>query len=228
MRFIDILAYVVLPLTALVFIFLIVTSIPKLRLEQKRGGGLWLGTGKKITGLCQQLKVNGINASVMEERSFSRIKGQPHRGIYDAVVGIIKIEDREIGAINVAQDTYSGWYYLDFIVKNSNLHSGMERKDTKLIMKRDFTRNFSTFINIRSAKVVDVEWKGDVDLARELNFDSSLKYKLLNTDHETFCELLQVISEPKYDCIRIRTSYFWPTLEQFDILESIAKHIKSG
>jgi hypothetical protein len=178
-------------------------------LEQKRGGGLWLGIGKKVTGLCQQLRVNGINASVVEERSFSRIKGQPHKGIYDAVIGIIKIEDREIDAINIAQVTYSGWYYLDFIVKNSNLYRKMDRKDTKLIMGGD------------------VEWVGDVDLARELNLDSSLKHKLLNTDRETFCELLKIISEPKYDCIRIRTSYFWPTPEQFDILETVARHVKS-
>ena len=228
MRLIDIYVYVGLPLVALSFVYVIVAVIPRLRLEQKQGGGLWLGIGKKVTGLCQQLQVNGINASVVEERNFSRIKGQPHRGIYDAVVGIIKIEDREIDAVNVAQDTYSGWHSLDFIVRNPSSYSSTMRNDTKLVMKRSFKGNLLTFINIYSAPIIDIEWRGDAELARELSFDSQLRDKLLNTDLETFCDRLEIVPEPKYGCVRIRTSYFWPTLEQFDILESIARHIKSG
>ncbi len=36
------------------------------------------------------------------------------------------------------------------------------------------------------------------------------------------------LREPKYEYVRVRTSYFLPSLDLFDAIDIIARHIKSG
>jgi hypothetical protein len=176
-----------------------------------------------VNGLCQHLRTMGIGASVLTIR-FGGVNGQPH-GPMDLVRAIIKLEGRDIDSINVIQ-TITG-RYLDFIVRNSSPHDRIRSSNAQLIMKRSPKGNLLAFINIWSAKVVDVEWRGDADLARELNLDNCLKDRLLNADLEPLRGILEIVPEPKYGCTRIRASYFLPTTELFGILETIAKHIKS-
>ena len=176
-----------------------------------------------VNGLCQHLRTIGIGASILTIQ-FGGVNGQPH-GLMDLVRAIIKLEGRDIDSINVIQ-TISG-RYLDFIVRKSSPHNRMRSSNTQLIMKRSARGNILAFVDIWSAKVVDVEWRGDADLARELNLDNRLKDRLLNADLELLRGILEIVPEPKYGCARIRTNYFLPTVELFDILENIAKHIKS-
>ncbi|MGD0353663.1 MAG: hypothetical protein ABSB38_09295 [Dehalococcoidia bacterium] len=185
-----------------------------------------LGIGTRVTGLCEHLQVIGINASVMKETNWWGISGQPHIW-WEHVMGVIKLEGRDIDVINVVnvRSRYLNMWYLDFIVRTSSPHVSMREDYAKLIMKRSFGGNLLIFINIYSAKIVGMEWRGDTDLVRELNFDNQLKNKLLNTDLRSLRGLLEIVPEPKYRCTRIRTSYFLPSLELFDILETIARHI---
>jgi hypothetical protein len=94
-------------------------------------------------------------------------------------------------------------------------------------MKRKFKDELLTLFSIYSSRIVDIEWKGDPVQARELNSDYKLMNKLINTDLSPLCGYLQVVPEPKYGCVRIRTSYFLPTPDLFGILEGIARTIKS-
>jgi hypothetical protein len=182
----------------------------------------------RVTGLCEHLQVIGINASVMKETNWWGISGQPHPW-WEHVMGVIQLEGRDIDLINVVnvRSRYLNMWYLDSIVRTSSPHGSMREDYAKLIMKRSFRGNLLAFIRIYSAKVVDMEWTGDADLVRELNIDNQLKNKLLNTDLRSLCDLLEIVPEPKYGFTRIRTSYFLPSLEFFDILETIARHIKS-
>lgn len=176
-----------------------------------------------VNGLCQHLRTIGIGASILTIQ-FGGVNGQPH-GLMDLVRAIIKLEGRDIDSINVIQ-TITG-RYLDFIVRKSSPHDRIRSSNAQLIMKRSARGNLLAFINIWSAKVVDVEWRGDADLARELNLDNHLKNRLLYADLEPLRGILEIVPEPKYGCTRIRTNYFLPTVELFDIVETIAEHIKS-
>jgi len=211
---IETLASVVLTILWLITIYIIVRRISQYGRRDP---------DNSVNGLCQHLRTIGIGASIVTIR-FGGVNGQPH-GLMDLVRAIIKLEGRDIDSINVVQ-TISG-RYLDFIVRNSSPHDRIRSSNTRLIMKRSSRGNILAFINIWSAKVVDVEWRGDADLARELNLDDRLKYRLLDADLEPLRGILEIVPEPKYGCTRIRTSYFLPTTELFDILETIAKHIKS-
>jgi hypothetical protein len=186
----------------------------------------------RVTELCEHLQAIGINASVMEETKWrwGGINGQPH-GVGEHVMGVIQLKGRDIDSIDVIHlpgSRYSNmWWYLDSIVRTSSPDGNMRKDYAKLIMKRSFMGNLLAFFFIYSAKIVDIEWRGDTDLARELNFDNQLKNMLLNIDPRSLRGLLEIVPEPKYGCTRIRTDYLLPSLELFDILETIARHIKS-
>jgi hypothetical protein len=226
MRFIDILAYVGLPLMALCFVLFIVVAVRRMQFERR-----WYRReppGGYVIGLCQYLQTLGINASVLEEKRYRSVSGQPC-GLLEMVKGIIKLEGRVFDSVNIVLDTQNSWLCLDYIMNTSSLYARDKGGRIRLIMKRkSMDALFSTFLFTRSDRVIDIEWRGEAELARELNFDSQLRNKLLKTDLEPLCETLDIVPEPKYGCIKIRTSYFLPTPEQFDILESVAKHIKSG
>jgi hypothetical protein len=182
----------------------------------------------KVTELCEHLQAIGINASVMEETKWwwGGIKGQPQSWV-DNVMGVIQLKGRDIDAIDVINTSGQSMGYLDSIVRTSSPDGSMRKDYAKLIMKRSFMGNLLAFFFIYSAKIVDIEWAGDTDLARELNFDNPLKNMLLNMDPRSLRGLLEIVPEPKYGCTRIRTDYLLPSLELFDILETIARHIKS-
>ncbi len=220
------LRYIVLSAFILLGILGMVSAVFQSRFQRKwqPGIGLW-GSGSKGKKLCEYLQTIGINASVLEKGGLTKeIKGQPREGVLDSVIGRIKLQGRNIESINVVFN--GSLQLLDYIVTSLNYDDG-RRRSAYLEIKRNLKDELLTYIHIYSRSIADLEWKGDPGVARELNYDSQLMNKLRNTDLSPLRGYLKIVPEPKYGCVRIRTSYFLPTSELFDVLESIAKHIKS-
>ena len=187
---------------------------------------------QEINRLCEHLRTIGIRASILTILTMGfwgikgGVKGQP-QWRWEKVLAVIKLEGRDIDSINFIIVGYYSVAALDFIVKTPSLDSGKKGRNTKLIMKRSTGGCLLTFINIWSAKVVDVEWRGGTDLARKLNLDHRLKDRLLHANLKPLRGFLHIVPEPEYGCVKIRTNHFLPTMELFNILETIAKHVKS-
>ena len=169
--------------------------------------------------LCQHLEEMGVKASLVEKGSdkekigLSRISGQKSEGI-------IALQDKNIDSINIisAASQYGTNYFLDYLVKSSNITANRILKKTRLTVKK------SLFL---WGKVVAMEWKGDKSLAQSLNFDYRLKDRLLQRDLNDFKGSIGIFPEPKHGCSRIRTSYSLPSPKIFGALDIIARHIKS-
>jgi hypothetical protein len=179
--------------------------------------------------LHQRLDLIGLKVSIsmLENQSFADYF--KHIWLSDQfVVGTVKLEDSDIDAINVICQypwwTASGggrlfkYYSLHFLVRSLGLFNGDRMKKTEMRIKRD-----SLFGN----KLVDVEWKGDINLARKLNSDSALRNKLLNAEARFPENYIEISPEPESGYIGLETRHFLPTAEQFGVLETIAKSIKS-
>jgi hypothetical protein len=228
--FIKILAFVVLPILLLIFVYIIVHNISRQGLKIS-----WRDPDYKINGLCQHLQRIGVGASILGIKwtmgGLGRLIWRPPWYL-ETIPSTIKLEGNEIDSINVICTSNIGsryyWYNLDFIVRNSIPHDRIVNSKTRLIIKPSSGSSFLTSIKMWSGKAVDVEceWRGNADLVQELNLDDRLKDRLLNTDLGDL-HTLEIVPEPKYGCTRIRTNYFLPTMELFNILETIAKHIKS-
>jgi len=72
-----------------------------------------------------------------------------------------------------------------------------------------------------------IEWRGDDALAQSLNLDYSLEDKLLRDDVNVFKGNIGIFPESKHGYARIRTDYLLPSLEQFEALSSLARHVRS-
>lgn len=134
--------------------------------------------------------------------------------------GVIKIEARNIDYINVTSvaSQYGVRYFLDYLA-GSPSWSGKKRKKTRMVKKKD---------SGIWGRVADIEWKGDDYLSRELNWDYQLKDKLLQAELGELKDGILIIPEPKHGYARVRTSYILHSLDLFDAIDIIAKHIKSG
>ena len=77
-------------------------------------------------------------------------------------------------------------------------------------------------------RVVDIEWKGDFYLSQQLNLDYQLKDILLQTDFKKLKSNIMIVPEPKYEYVRVRTTYLLPPSDLFGAIDIIAKYIKSG
>ena len=134
--------------------------------------------------------------------------------------GVIKIESRNIAYVNVISvaSQYGVRYFLDYLAGSPGW-SGKKRKKTSLVKKRD---------SGIWGRVVDIEWKGDDYLSRELNWDYQLKDKLLQTELGELKDSILIVPEAKHGYARVRTSYILPSLDLFGTIDIIAKHVKSG
>jgi hypothetical protein len=188
-------------------------------------------TDKNTRDLCQRLDLIGVKASI------SMLKHQPfvdnfkHIFLSDQfILATIKLEGNDIDAINVIGqyplwNTIGGgvnqlhykYYNLHFLVRSLGLFNGDRMKKTEMRIKRN-----SLFEN----KLVDVEWKGDINLTRKLNSDSTLRDKLLNTEARFPENHIEIFPEPESGYTILETRYFLPTAEQFGVLETVAKSIK--
>lgn len=194
----------------IVFGVLVVIGLPLALRSLKKGGQ------KQVDELCQDLQGIGVKASVLQ-RDTSQGKLGQRRSWGQKSAGTIKLTERNIDSINVigVASQYGVHYFLDYLVRNYNSIGRQNKKKTKMTRKKS---------SALRGTVIDIEWKGDDSLAQKLNFDYQLKYKLLQAAPKGSIE---IFPEPKYEYARIRTTYFLPTLDLFEAMDIIAKHIKS-
>ena len=168
--------------------------------------------------LLHHLQEIGVKASLLdrgteqEKVGVSRASGQRSEGV-------IKIERRNIDCINVISvaSQYGVRYFLDYLVRSPSW-PGKKRKKTRMVIKKSSA--------IRG-RVVDIEWKGDDYLSRELNFDYQLKDRLLQAEPGELKDSIWIFPEPKHEYARIRTAYFLPSSEAFEAMDIIARYVKS-
>ncbi|MFW6118140.1 MAG: hypothetical protein ACOC6R_01430 [Chloroflexota bacterium] len=173
----------------------------------------------KIEELCRRLRALGVEVSPVEKgderekMGLARASGQKSEGLID-------LEDRNIDSINVVSvaSQYGTRYFVDYLVKGSNITGERVLKKTRLTRKKSPPL---------WGKVVAIDWKGDDALAQSLNLDYSLEDKLLKADANAFKGNIWIFPEPKYGYARIRTDYVIPSAVIFEALNSIARHIKS-
>ena len=201
----------ILPILVAILAFV---GLPLAFRSRKKGGP------KKVEELCQHLQGIGVKASVLEE-SISQDKVRKERSWKQKPVGVIKLSDRNIYAVNVigVASRYGVQYYLDFLVRSSSLTGQEARKRTTMKIKKSSSLR---------GKVVDIEWKGDAYLSQKLNFDYRLRDNLLQADLKALGGRIAIFPEPKYGHVRIRTTYFLPAVDLFEAIDIIARHIKSG
>jgi hypothetical protein len=165
------------------------------------------------------LKSLGIDASLVEKGDdrekigLGRTSGQKSEGI-------IKVADKNIDSINIASvsSQYGTHYFADYLVHSPNTIGNRTLKKTRLNRKKS-----SPF----RGKVVAIEWKGDESLARSLNLDYGLEDRLLHSNLEDLKGSIWIFPEPKQEYARIRAGYSLPSLEAFEAINAIAKHVKS-
>jgi hypothetical protein len=198
---------------SLIIALLVVIALPLALRRRKKA------SAQKREELYQHLKEIGVKASLVEEGNerekigLSRTSGQRSEGI-------IALQDKNIDSINIISvaSQYGTNYFLDYLVKSSNITANRILKKTRLTVKK------SLFL---WGKVVAMEWKGDKSLTQSLNFDYRLKDILLQRDVTGLKGSIGILPEPKHGYTRIRTGHSLPSPEIFEALDIVAKHIKS-
>ena len=183
--------------------------------------GLRKGGKKKVEELCDHLNIIGVKAWIDMVEPYTMNKGtRLFRGF--KYMGSITLNGKEINSINVTgiASQYGANYYLDFIVPHNQRISGNGMSKVKLARRR---------LNdlMSGGKVQDVMWKGDTALAQKLNLDTRLKARLLQADLKSVKYSIEIIPKAEQDYCRIRTPYFLPATDMFEIVNTVAKHIKS-
>jgi len=170
-----------------------------------------------VEELCLHLQGIGVKASV--EGTVEEKQGQK-RSWGQRLAGTIKLVDRNVDSIDIvgASSQYGTNYHLDYLVKRSNSMGREKKRKIKLARKKK---------PALWGKVVDVEWKGSDSLAQRLNLDYQLKDKLLQATSAAGSGGISIHDEPKRDCARIRTGYFLPSPGFFEVVDIIARHVRS-
>jgi Tfp pilus assembly protein FimT len=173
----------------------------------------------KVEELYRRLRALGVEVSPIEKGD-EREKMGLARGSGQKSEGLIDLEDRNIDSINVVgiSSQYGTRYFIDYLVKGSNIMGERVLKKTRLTRKKSPPL---------WGRVVVIDWKGDAALAQSLNLDYSLEDKLLKAAANDFKGNIWIFPEPKYGYARIRTDYVLPSAAIFEALSSIARHIKS-
>lgn len=197
-----------------IFAVLIAIILPVIARRRKKGEAT-----NKIEELCQRLRALGVEVSPVEKGD-SREKIGLARASGQKSEGLIDLEDRNIDSINVVSisSQYGTRYFVDYLVKGSNIMGERVLKKTRLTRKKSPPL---------WGKVVAINWKGDDALAQSLKLDYGLEDKLLKADANAFEGNIWIFPEPKYGYARIRTDYVIPSAAIFEALSSIARHIKS-
>ena len=195
--------------------FLAFIGLPLALRSRKKGGQ------EKVEELYQHLIGIGVKASKLEKDSLQE-KSRGKRPWGHKSVGTIKLRSRNIDSIDVigVASQYGARYFLDFLVISSGW-TGREykkNKKTRMVIKKT---------SIFGGKTTDIEWKGDDFLARRLNLDYQLKNKLIQADLKNIKGSIEIFPEPKHGYTRLRTNYFLPTPDLFEVIDITAKHVKS-
>jgi hypothetical protein len=173
----------------------------------------------KIEELCRHLRALGAEVSPAEKGD-EREKIGLARASGHKSEGLIELEDKNIDSINVISisSQYGMRYFIDYLVKGSNIMGERALKKTRLTRKKSPPL---------WGKIVAIDWRGDYSLAQSLNLDYSLEDKLLSADANAFKGNIGIFPEPKYGYARIRSDYVLPPTEIFEAINGIARHIKS-
>ena len=185
-----------------------------LALRQRKKNG-----PRRREALCQHLQKMGVRGYALqsgddrEEIGLSRASGQKSEGI-------IELKDRNVDFINVISiaSPYGVQYFLDYLAKNPKVMERRMLKKARLIRRKK---------PLPWGKVVAVEWKGDICLSQNLNFDYNLEDKLLRSELKDLRGSIWIFPEPKHGYARIRTAYFLPSSEAFEAIDIIARYVKS-
>jgi hypothetical protein len=134
--------------------------------------------------------------------------------------GTLKLSGRSVDAINIVgvSSQYGTQYFLDFLVPVTTPGSMREKKKTKVVRKKT---------PALWGQTTDVEWKGDESLCRRLNFDYRLRDRLKALDDNLLRGGVTIFSERKRGCVRLRTKYFLPTREAFEVVDAVCKHVRA-
>jgi hypothetical protein len=182
--------------------------------------GLKRSGRKKLEGLRDHLHMIGVKAWTDdfsyqgEEKGKKRYSTKKH-------LGTIILDGKEINSIIVTgvASQYGVNYFLDFTVPHTSKSDNGKSK-VKLAMKKIKDR----FSNMKTA---DISWKGDMVLVQKLDADSRLKDKILRTDLKPVRYSIELVPDQKESYYRIRTPYFLPATDIFEVLNLIAKHMKT-
>jgi len=196
------------------FAALIAIILPLIARRRKREEG-----NNNIEELYRHLREVGVEAS-LTEKGDDREKIGIGRGSGQKSEGLVELEDRNIDSINLVSIStqYGTRYFIDYLVKGSNIMGERELKKTRLTKRRSPPL---------WGKVVAIDWKGDDALAQGLNLDYGLEDKLLRADVNVFKGNIWIFPEPKHGYARIRTDYSLPSAAIFEAINSIARHVKS-
>ena len=192
---------------------LVLIALPLVLRKRKKAGPL------KREEFCRHLQGMGIEATLRERDSYEEKIGVS-RSLGQRSEGIIELKDRNIGLVNVTSTAsqYGVHYFLNYLVKASNIVEGRKLKKTRLITKRSPPL---------WGKVVAIDWKGDDSLTRSLNLDYSVADRLLRADENVFKGNIWIFPEPMHGYVRIQTEYSLPSAEIFEAISSIGRHVKS-
>jgi hypothetical protein len=178
------------------------------------------GEQKKPEELFQHLQVIGVKASILGVEEAGEKWGQK-RSWGEKGEGVMAVKDRNIDAIALVSQSsqYGSNYYIEYLVKWRTQSGADTAQKTRMVLKKSPPL---------WGKAVDIEWKGDPSLTQRLNFDYQLKYRLLQDGLRNFKGGISIHPEAKYGYSRIRTSYQLPSPDLFQVIGTIAKHIKEG
>ena len=175
---------------------------------------------QKTKELAEHLQRLNIPAQLLDESSIAGKAGLK-TSWWSKSTGVVKIGGRVVEFINITgvATQYGVQYYLDYLVRQPNLTGRDKIRRTRMKKKRN---------SMLVGKVVDVEWSGDTVLAQKLNYDYDLKDKLTQIDFKKLKTGIIIYPDPKFEYTRIRTSYLLPDQQLLDVIDGIARNIKSG
>jgi len=201
-------------LTGIITALAIAIGLPLALRKRKKGGS------QNVEQLLHHLQEIGVKASLAEGGGEEGKVGVS-RAFMRSSVGVIEIAGRNMDYINVtgAASQYGVNYFLDYLVRSPGWPGNRRQKKTRMVKKK------SPAI---WGRVVDIEWKGDDYLSQQLGLDYRLKDILLQKDFEKLKSNIIIFPEPKYAYVRVRTAYLLPSLDLFEAIDIIARHIKSG
>lgn len=180
--------------------------------------GLKKAGRKRVDELRNHLDTIGVKAWTDDFVSGVENSGKKGSGGYK-YLGTIMLRGKEIDSIVVTgvASQYGVNYFLDFMVTSTSNSGKSKVKMARKKIREQFNRE----------KIQEITWKGDTVLTRKLDTDTRLKEKLLRTDLKPIRHTIEIVPEQQGNNNRIRTSYFLPSTDILEVLNIIAKHMKS-
>ena len=199
---------------SIAFAVVFAIGIPLALRKRKKAGP------QNMEQLFQHLQTIGVKVSRIEKGADEEKVGVS-RGSGQRSEGLIKVSERNIDYVNIISITsqYGVNFSIDYQVRTPSWLGQKKRSKIRMVTKKSSA--------IRG-KVVDIQWKGDDYLSRQLDYDYRLKDGLLQAGVDELKGGIEVLPEPKHEYARVRTAYVLPSSDFFEAIDIIAGHIKSG